>query len=77
MSNCQSEVSLPVGITAAAAAEPSASHLVAGVASREKVPLVLIMLNVLPLMSQVRLTKSGLETPSLARAEDTDIRFID
>eukprot|EP00976_Prorocentrum_cordatum_P058806 1173802-Prorocentrum_minimum.AAC.1 len=77
MSNCQSAVSRPVGVRAAAAAEPSASHLTAGVASREKVPLVLIILNVLLLMSQVRFTKSGLDTPSLARADDTEIRFID
>ena len=44
---------------------------------REKVPLVSTILKVLPLVSQVRLTKSGLETPSLARAEDTEIKFVD
>eukprot|EP00976_Prorocentrum_cordatum_P050773 1024890-Prorocentrum_minimum.AAC.1 len=44
--NCQSAVSLPVGVRAATD-EPSASHLAAGVASREKVPLVSIILNVL------------------------------
>eukprot|EP00976_Prorocentrum_cordatum_P044699 904358-Prorocentrum_minimum.AAC.1 len=44
--NYQSAVSLLVGVRVAAD-EPSASHLTAGVASREKVPLVSIILNVL------------------------------
>ena len=57
--------------------ELSASRLEAEMASREKVPLVSTILKVLPLVSQVRLTKSGLETPSLARAEDTEIKFVD
>eukprot|EP00959_Pyramimonas_sp_CCMP1952_P392755 8229722-Pyramimonas_sp.AAC.1 len=51
MENCQFAVSLPVGVRAAADG-PSASHLAAGAASREKVPLVSIILNVLSLMSQ-------------------------
>eukprot|EP00976_Prorocentrum_cordatum_P027579 559895-Prorocentrum_minimum.AAC.1 len=50
-SNCQSAVSLPVGVRVAVDG-PSASHLTAGVASREKVLLVSIILNVLSLMSQ-------------------------
>eukprot|EP00959_Pyramimonas_sp_CCMP1952_P448189 9384947-Pyramimonas_sp.AAC.1 len=69
MENCQSAVSLPVSVSAAAWGL-SASHKVdvEGRASRENVPLLRTILKVLPSMTQFRLMKSGFCTPAFSMA---------
>ena len=77
MENCQSLVSLPVSVSAAARG-PSASHKVDVEvwASRENVPLLRTILKVLSSMPHVRLIKSGFCTPAFSMALLTLIRFM-
>ena len=76
-SNCQSAVSLPVSVIAAARG-PSASHKdeAEGWASRANVPLLRVNLKVVSLITHSRLMKSGFCTPSFSKALLTLIRFM-